>query len=294
MVTRRPPAMNAPWVEGGRRVLQIIAIAAGTYVAVLGGLYVFQRQLLYHPTTAVPSRTFAGVQEMAEVALQTADGLALTSWYAAAEQGKPTLVYHHGNAGNIGHRGARVRPYLDAGWGVLLLGYRGFGGNPGTPSEAGLYADARAAQHFLDGQGVPRHRRILLGESLGSGVAVAMAAEAAADGNGPVGALVLEAPYSSIADVAAYHYPFVPARYLIRDAFDSRSRIAQVAAPVLVVHGLEDRVVPARFGKALFEAAVEPKTARWLEGAGHNDLADHGIADMIKAFVEKAMAAPAA
>jgi uncharacterized protein len=277
--------MKSLMYDGGRRVLLIITIAAFAYIAVIGGLYVFQRHLLYHPSTARPSLAGAGVPELSDVILHTADGLELTSWYAAAASGKPTLVYYHGNAGNIGHRGHRVRPFLDASWGVLLVGYRGFGGNPGAPSEAGLIADGMAAQAFLDDAGVPHHLRILHGESLGSGVATAVASTLKSEQNSRVGAIVLEAPYTSIADVAAYHYPFVPARYLVRDRFDSISRIGQVDTPLLFVHGLNDRVVPVRFGKMLFDAAAEPKEAHWIEGAGHNDLADHGITDIVTTFV---------
>ena len=127
--------------------------------------------------------------------------------------------------------------------------------------------------------------RILHGESLGSGVATAVASTLKSEQNSRVGAIVLEAPYTSIADVAAYHYPFVPARYLVRDRFDSISRIGQVDTPLLFVHGLNDRVVPVRFGKMLFDAAAEPKEAHWIEGARHNDLADHGITDIVMTFV---------
>ncbi len=260
----------------------MLIVAVGAYATVLAGLYLFQRHLLYHPSGGHPDPVLAGVPEMTAVSLTSADGLNLVSWYAAARNGAPTLVYFHGNAGHIGHRGFKVRPYLDAGWGAMLVGYRGYGGNPGAPSEAGLYADARAALAFLDAEGVAAGRRFYYGESLGTGIAVRMAAEGAA--KAAVGAVILEAPYTVIADVAAEHYPFVPARRMMHDRFDAQSHIATIGAPLLVVHGERDHVIPTHFGKSLFAAASEPKAAHWIETAGHNDLHDHGLAERVLAF----------
>lgn len=273
-------------------MLHILAVILGTYAAVVAGLYVFQRHLLYHPGVGPPDRKQAGVAEMTAVTLRTVDGLDLTSWYASAADDRPTLVYFHGNAGHIGHRGFKVRPYLDAGWGVMLVGYRGFGGNSGAPTEEGLYADARAALAFLDARGVPVGRRLLYGESLGTGIAVRMAAEAAARAPhaSPVGAVVLESPYTAIAEVAAEHYPFVPARLMIRDRFDALAHIGAIGAPLLVVHGEQDLVIPMLFGKALFAAAAEPKQAHWIAAAGHNDLHEHGLARLVLAFVADTVA----
>lgn len=278
---------------GALKVLHVLTVALGAYAIVIAGLYLFQRHLLYHPNTREPDLAQAGVPEMSAVTLSSEDGLKLVSWYAAARDGQPTLVYFHGNAGHIGHRGFKARPYLDAGWGVMLVGYRGYGGNPGMPSEAGLYADARAALAFLDGQGVPTGRRLLYGESLGTGIAVRMAAEAARNGKGSVGAVLLEAPYTAIADVAAEHYPFVPARRMMHDHFDALASIGAIAAPLLVVHGERDHVIPTHFGRDLFAAAREPKTAHWIAEAGHNDLHDHGLAHRVMAFVAELAAGEA-
>lgn len=268
-------------------MVNVIAIIIGTYVAMVTGLFVFQRSLIYHPTVEPPSVVRAGVPEMKSVTIRTVDGLDLLSWYAAAAPGRPTIVHYHGNAGNIGHRGHRIRPFLDAGWGVMLVEYRGFGGNPGSPTEDGLFRDGLAALAFLDAEGVPAKDRILYGESLGTAVAVAMAQRLAEMGT-PVGAVVLEAPFTSIADVAAYHYPFVPARHLVRDRFDSRSRIPDIDSPLLIVHGEADRTVPIRFGKALAAAAVAPKTVHWVAGAGHNNLQEFGIAGHVMRFAMEA------
>ena len=274
-----------------RRVLTLFGLVACGYLMLVAGLYVVQRQLLYLPDRSIPSPTASGVPEMGEVTLQTGDGLRLVAWYRPATQRRTTILYLHGNGGHIGYRGERVRPFIDGGFGVLLVEYRGYGGNPGRPSEAGLMSDARAALAFLDGAGVPSAETVLYGESLGSTVAVAIAAERAAGGR-PVAALVLEAPLSSVSDVAAYHYPWMPVRWLLKDRFEAEARIADVGAPVLVVHGDADDIVPIRFGRALFEAAQEPKEAAWILGGGHEDLAQFGLGRMVLSFLDRRVPAP--
>jgi hypothetical protein len=208
----------------------------------------------------------------------------LLSWYRAADADMPTVVLFQGNAGNIELRGSKARPFMDAGYGMMLVGYRGFGGNPGSPSEQGLYEDARAALRYLGENGVSAERVVLYGESLGTGVAVRIAAEQAGE-NAPVAAVVLEAPFSSIVDAAAFYYPYVPVSMMLKDRFNSIDAIADIGAPVLFVHGEEDEVTPIRFGKRLFDAAEEPKQAFWVRDAGHNDLAEFGLHDRVTDFL---------
>ena len=254
------------------------------YGLLLGALFLWQRQLLYLPSRETPSPAAAGVPEMQPVTLRTQDGLTLGAWFRPPAVGMPTLVYLHGNGGHIGHRGGRVRPYLDAGFGVLLVEYRGYGGNPGTPDEAGLYEDGRAALAFLRQKRVPPRDTVLFGESLGTVVATQLAVDLAEAGT-PARALVLEAPPSSILDAAAYHYPYVPVRWLMKDCFETIERIGQVKTPLLIVHGERDTVVPVEQGRALFAAAAEPKRATWLADAGHEDLVEHGLPDLVIAFL---------
>ena len=261
----------------------------GTGVAVYGGLlaglYLFQRQLLYHPSTGVPDRIEAGVADMRAVVLTAEDGLGLLAWYKPPAPGRKLLVYLHGNAGHIGHRGWKARRFLDAGHGMLLVSWRGFAGNPGKPSEAGLMRDARAALAFAIGAGVRPGDIALYGESLGSGVAVMLAADAARGGS-PVGAVLLESPFTSIVAVAQHHYFYVPARWIVADTFDAAPRVAAIACPLFVVHGEHDRTVPIRFGRALYALAAEPKQAVWLSAAGHNDLYDHGAGEAALKFLD--------
>jgi hypothetical protein len=274
-----------------RRVLTLFGLIGCGYLMLVAGLYAVQRQLLYLPDRSIPSPTASGVPEMSEVRLHTGDGLDLLAWYGPAAQGRVTILYLHGNGGHIGYRGDRVRPFLEGGFGVLLVEYRGYGGNPGRPSEQGLISDARAAFAFLDGAGVSPAETVLYGESLGGTVAVLIAAERAAAGR-PVAAMVLEAPLSSVTDVAAHHYPWAPVRWLLKDRFEAAARIADVRTPVLIVHGDADGVVPIRYGKALFEAAQEPKEAAWIPGGGHEDLAQFGLRRIVFDFLARRVPAP--
>jgi fermentation-respiration switch protein FrsA (DUF1100 family) len=215
------------------------------------------------------------------VSLETDDGLALLAWHRPpASAALPTLVYFHGNAGHIGMRAYKVRPYLDAGFGVLLTTWRGFSGNPGNPSEDGLYHDGRAAREYLRQAGAAPGAIVLYGESLGTGIAVQLAVEQAP------AAVVLEAPYSSITDVARAHFPFLPVKFLLLDHFDSAAKIAGVAAPLLIVHGARDGTIPLRFGEKLFAAAAEPKTLTIYPEAGHNDLYQYGMGSLTVDFIK--------
>ncbi len=253
-----------------------LLISAAMAVLLTGCL---QRALLYFPADKLPAPVEVGAADYDVVTLTTADGLSLTAWHAAAEPGRPTIVYLHGNAGNIAGRVPKLRPFRAAGLGVLLVGYRGYGGNPGTPSEAGLVADGAAGLAYLAEAGVPPGRVVLFGESLGSAVAIRLAARHR------VAALILEAPFTSIVDAGRYHYPLLPVATLATNRFESIRHIAGVTAPVLIVHGARDRVVPVAQGRRLLAAAPEPKRGVFLPGAGHNDLAAFGAADIQLAFL---------
>jgi fermentation-respiration switch protein FrsA (DUF1100 family) len=263
-----------------------MATALGLIVAAylgLGGLmFAFQRRLIYFPDRSRPAPAQYGAPDMAEIRYRTGDGLTLTGWYRPpADETAPVIVHFHGNAGHIGDRAPLMRPYLDAGFGLLLAEYRGYGGNPGRPTEKGLYADGRAALDFVLGQGVAPGRIVLYGESLGTAVAIKLAAET------PVGALVLEAPFTSAVDVGASAYPFVPVRWLMLDRFHSLRRIGAVAVPVLVLHGEADATVPVAHGRRLLASARAPKEGRFYDRAGHSDLYDFGIAGEVIGFLRR-------
>jgi fermentation-respiration switch protein FrsA (DUF1100 family) len=265
-----------------RWVLRLVKAALVAYVAVLVILFLLQRQLLFPAGKEPPSLERAGLANLMEpVRVVTADGLDLLAWYhSPPKQNAPLIVLFHGNGGTIEIRAAKAKTYIGAGFGVLLPEYRGYGGNPGSPSEAGLYADGRAALAFAAAQGITPDHWIFLGESLGTGVAVQMATEQR------VAALVLEAPYTSIADVAQSNFPLLPVWWLVRDRFDSAEKIARVGAPLFVVHGERDGTIPVKFGRALFAAASEPKEAMWLADAGHDvlgrDVVDAASRDFLR------------
>ena len=259
-----------------------LGAALAGYVLVLACLYTFQRRLLFIPDTTPPDPMRAGLTDIAVLHLPTEDGLSLVAWHVPpADPNGFTVLLLHGNAGNIGHRANRLRRMRDIGWGVLLLEYRGYGGNPGSPSEDGLTLDARAGLAELRRRAIPPERSLLWGESLGTGLAIRLAAE------NSVAAVLLDAPYTSIVDAAQGQYPYVPVRPLLKDRFDSLSRIARVRAPILVMQGSADRLVPPAMGRALMQAATAP-TELWVaEGAGHEDLGPFGAIEAAAAFVAK-------
>jgi fermentation-respiration switch protein FrsA (DUF1100 family) len=268
--------MTLMWITGS---------AVAGYAAIVVLMAIMQRSFIYFPSNEKPNPTKSSVPEMTEVSLRTADGLTVYAWFAPAPAGRPTVLYFHGNAHHIGARDHRARAFLDAGFGVLLLEYRGYGGNPGHPTEEGLFADARAALQFLLDRDVAAKDIVVNGESLGTGVAVRMAAEQAISGT-PLGAVILEAPYTSVTDVAQARFPWLPVRQLLKDRFDSLAVIHEINAPLLIVHGADDEVIAVKYGKRLYEAAKQPKQAVWVDGARHNDLTSFGLDQIAIQFME--------
>ena len=244
-------------------------------------VFVGQRKLMYFPTTERVPPAELGLRDIDEVTLELATGEQLHSWYAAASAGRPTLLLFHGNAGAVSHRAHRFADYMPHGYGVFVLGYPGYGGSDGSPSEESFGAAAAAAYQFLLSRGIDPQDIVIYGESIGSGVAVRLAAQVSAS------ALVLEAPMASAVDVASRHYPFLPVRLLLRDSYRSIDRIAAIDMPLLVIHGTNDAIIPIESGKLLFEAAVEPKQFAAIEGAGHNDLPLFPVVRIVQQFLQR-------
>jgi hypothetical protein len=259
----------------------LLGSALAGYGVLVGGLFVFQRHLLYVPGGSRPDLGELAAIGVREIRLTTADRISLLSWYLPPQEGRPVIAYFHGNGGHIGFRADRLRWFARNGYGVLMAEYRGYGGNPGTPSEAGLSLDAAAALDFLAGEGIEPKRTVVYGESLGSGVAVPAAVQR------NVAALILEAPFTSVAAVAQYRYFFVPAAALVRDRFDSLAAIGKVKVPILILHGERDRIVPVRFGRALFDAAPEPKEFWLSPEAGHENLIWFGALEAVRSFLQR-------
>jgi fermentation-respiration switch protein FrsA (DUF1100 family) len=248
-----------------RTLAGILAVGGVSYAALLALLYGVQDHLIYpgtRPLTASPADRGWSYDE---VRLRTDDGERLHGWWIPAEgQERGALLFCHGNAGNISGRLDSIEQFRRLGFSVLIFDYRGYGRSSGTPSEPGLYRDVNAAwQYLLDEEYAP-DEIVVFGRSLGSGPATWLAERYAP------GALILEAPFTSVPDVAARRFPFVPARLLTRSRYNNHARIARIETPLLVIHSPDDRVIPFEHGRTLFEAAREPKTFLKIEGA-HND-----------------------
>lgn len=261
-------------------IKQVILIGCVIFSFVLVLIYVFQRHLIYFPDRHTPDLKSYHAQDMEVVSLTTKDNLTLKSWYKPAEKNQPTLLYLHGNAGNIGYRMALARKFLKEGMGVFLLEYRGYGGNRGSPNEQGFYEDGQAALAFLQEQGIKSSQLVLYGESLGTGVATKLGSEHAAC------AIILQSPFTSLSNVARYQYPWV----LLEpwDKYNSLERIKAIHTPLLVLHGKLDRIVPYTDGLALFDAANEPKKMLTFSEKGHNNLwGAHSFSDGVIQFVRE-------
>jgi hypothetical protein len=223
-----------------------------------------QHQLIYNPSHTLPNRIKAHANDMNVIKLQTKDGLTLMSWYKPAQKNQPTVLICHGNAGTIATRMTLARALMEAGFGVFLLEYRGYGGNTGKPTEQGFYQDAHTAYHFLRKQNIQNNDIILYGESLGTGVAIQLATKY------KIAAVILQSPYTSLPALARYHYPWV----LIRptEQYDSLGRIKKIKAPLMILHGKADTLVPYQHGLQLFNAAHQPKIMVSFTHQGHHRL----------------------
>ncbi|MQA14458.1 MAG: alpha/beta hydrolase [Pseudonocardiaceae bacterium] len=263
-----------------RTLIGVLAV-----VLVLGGaMWGLQRRLIYFPEQDLPpvGTVLPGGRE---VTLHTADGLALTSWFAPPRgtDRRMAVLVAPGNGGNRAGRVPLARRLTAAGFAVLLLDYRGYGGNPGSPSEQGLALDARAARrHLVEQAGVAPGRVIYYGESLGAAVLTRLAVEH------PPGGLLLRSPFTDLASVARHHYPFLPVRALLRDHFPVVAPIRGVTVPTTVVYGSGDSVVPPGQSRAVAAAAGGPVEVVVVAGADHNDPALLDGAELVAAVVELA------
>ena len=248
-----------------------------------------QRHLIYFPSGALPSPGQAGLAQAEIVSFATDDGLILESWFVRPEKPSshhPTVLFLSGNGGNRAMRAPLAAHLARRGIATLLVDYRGYGGNPGRPSEEGLALDASAARRYLGSRPDIDHARIVyFGESLGTGVAVRLAAE------DPPLALILRSPFTSLSDVGRYHYPWLPVRLMLRDRFASLERIPFVKSPPLVIAGSEDRIVPTPLSERLFAASAgSPKQLLIVDDADHNDyelLAGSKVIDTVVTFLEQ-------
>ncbi len=243
----------------------LLATALGAYAAVMGLIYLTQSSLLFLPDGKVSATPAQIGLAFSDVSVTTEDGERLHGWLVKAARARGTLLFFHGNAGNVSHRLESLRLFSRLGLDVFIVDYRGYGRSTGRPSEQGTYRDARAAWDWLVRERGESPRRIILfGRSLGAAVAVDLASEKRGAG------LILESGFTSVPDLAAEIYPWLPVRLLSRFHYDSLSKIGRVGQPLLVLHSPDDEIVPYRHGRRLFEAASEPKRFQQMTG-GHND-----------------------
>jgi fermentation-respiration switch protein FrsA (DUF1100 family) len=252
-----------------RTVLAIAFGALALYAVVVVFFYVQQRSLLYPAGRERVSPQEAGLPDFEEVTLRTQDGESIVGWYKPPQVGRTTLLYFHGNGGSLWNRRFRARMLTENGRGLFIVSYRGYSGSTGAPTETGLRIDAATAYAWLTQQVAPSDI-VLYGESLGTGVAVRLATEQVVAG------LILDAPYTSTADVARAHYWFLPV-WLLWDQYRSIEWIHELKAPLLVLHGERDGVIPVAFGERLFAAAPEPKRFVRLAGSHVENLELGGL-----------------
>ncbi len=261
--------------------LKIAVVLIALYGLILMAVWLGQRRLMYVPDVRRVAPASVGLSGVTEHELPTPDGERLIAWRLQAQPGQPTLLYFHGNAGNLASRAGRIERYRRAGLGLLMIGYRGYGGSTGSPSERANVADAKLAYDWLRQQGLDASDIVLYGESLGSGVAVQLAVER------EVAALVLDAPYTSVIEMGIRTYPFLPVRALISDRYESDMYIRQVKAPVLVLHGERDGIIPVTMGTALFARANEPKKLVLFPEGRHSDLDEYGAVEITIGWLHK-------
>jgi len=263
------------WPKFRRGLVKLVIAAAIAYAMAAGYMYVNQRSFVFVPSGELETPADKGLETVSAEIVEMADGTKITVWTAApVDPGTPTVVYFHGNSSNLSGRWKRFKQIVDSGYGLYAPTHRGYAGSEGSPSEAALISDALEHYDRAAAAGSPV---IVHGESLGTGLAAAVGAE-----RSDVGLVVLEAPYTALVDMAGESYPWLPVEMLMKDPMKTRERIGKVGAPVMIVHGTEDAVIPVDHGKRLFEFASDPKEILIIEGAGHSDLWKTGLWDAVR------------
>ena len=260
--------------------MTLIPWLIAVYAAICAVVYFGNRLFMYFPDPTRVAPAEAGLAHVKEIEIAADDGVTLVAWYASARDDKPTILYFHGNAANAANRAPRLELIRENGFGVLYLNNRGYGGSRGRPTEENNVADAIVAYDHLIGLGVPAATIVAYGKSLGSGQVVRLAAAR------PVAAIVLEAPLTSTVDVARSTYFWLPIGLLIADKYDNERNIRSVTAPVLILHGEQDGVIPVEMGRRVFRAANEPKRIEVFPQGTHDDLFGHGAWEKTRSFVD--------
>lgn len=261
--------------------MDIVTWFVAAYAAICVAAYFGNRTLMYFPDPARVAPAEAGLHGVSEVEIGTGDGVKLVAWHAPAKDGKPTIVYFHGNGANAANRAFKIEAMRQDGFGVFYLNNRGYGGSGGKPTEDNNVADAIAAYDRVRRLGVPAGKIVAYGESLGSGQAVRLATER------PLAAVVLEAPLTSTVDVGRATYFWLPLGLLITDKYHNEENVRSVKVPVLILHGEKDAVIPVEMGLRVHRAANEPKRIELFADGNHDDLFEHGAWDKARDFIDE-------
>jgi len=259
--------------------MELLPWLVGAYAVICVAAYFGNRLLMYFPDPTRTAPAEAGLDSVEEIEIGVADGVTLVAWHAPARDNKPTILYFHGNGANAANRAPKIDTIGESGFGVFYLNNRGYGGSGGSPTEEHNVADAIAAYDHLVRLGVSPGKIVAYGESLGSGQAVRLAAAR------PVSAVVLEAPLTSTVDVARSIYFWLPLSLLITDKYNNERNIRSVTAPVLILHGEQDAVIPVEMGWRVYHAANEPKRIELFPQGAHYDLFDHGAWEKARTFL---------
>ena len=257
----------------------ILLFFALTYFLVLASTYIFQRNLLYHPS----ENNYFGdkiVVSIEKVIIKTKDNIELLSWHHNKNLNSyKTILFLHGNAGSLENRIHKINHFKEMDVNFLLVSWRGFSGNKGTPSEKGLYEDARSAVVWLKSQGVKENNIIIYGESLGTGVATEIAQ------NKNFAGIILESPFTSMVDAAKNKYPYLPVRLLLKDKYESNKKLKNINIPILIMHGEVDNIVPFNMGKKMYELANNPKYSYFSEYDDHMMEYNEKLLNTLKKFI---------
>lgn len=279
-----PPKATPDWtsIRRRRRIVAILLIPLILCLVLVVLCMIFEEQFIFFPSRYPQGDWNPAGLKFEDAQFTASDGTPLHGWYVPHENPRAVVLFSHGNAGNLSDRAEMLRTLNGlAGVSVMIYDYRGYGKSGGRPTEQGLLRDGRAARAWLARRaGIAEPRIVLMGRSLGGGVAVDLAAADGARG------LVLESTFTSIPEMAAVHYPWLPMRSLIRNRFDSLAKIGRYHGPLLASHGNSDRVVPYEMGKRLFAAANEPKTFFTVEGGDHNDPQPPGYYRQLVEFLD--------
>ena len=248
------------------------------YVGITVIVYFFQRKLLYHPFS--PQITGKGlIHNFETINFKTSDNFELKGWFHLKNSNKKTILFLHGNAGNLDNRIDKLNFLGNMDINFLIISWRGYSGNPGNPSETGLYKDALGGIEWLNKKGISNDRIILYGESLGTAIATEVAQ------NENFAGIILEAPFTSMVDMGQKIYPIFPVKFLLKDKYESKNKIKNIKSPILVLHGRKDKIVPFYMGEKIFEMANSPKFKYFTDLDDHMMNFDEKLVNEIDLFI---------